>query len=86
MYTHTYIYTHIVKRKYDTPGCGKGDATLWPSADYSSKQELQDSGMVSLIKRMPKEKTCPRGKRQLLILVLSEIKRVSFYQRVMEAQ
>ena len=28
-------------------------------------------GMVSLVKRIPKGKTCPRGKRQLLILVLS---------------
>ena len=34
----------------------------------------------------PKEKTYPRGKRQLLILVLSEIRRISFYQRVMETQ
>ena len=43
-------------------------------------------GMVSLVKRIPKEKTCPRGKRQLWILVLSEIRRISFYQRVMETQ
>ena len=43
-------------------------------------------GMVSLVKRIPKENTCPRGKRQLLILVLSEISSVSFYQRVMETQ
>ena len=43
-------------------------------------------GMVSLVKQIPKEKTHPRGKRQLLILVLSEIRRVSFYQRVMETQ
>ena len=28
-------------------------------------------GMVNLVKRIPKEKTCQRGKRQLLILVLS---------------
>ena len=37
-----------------------------------------------LVKRIPKEKTCPREKRQLLILVLSEIRRVSFYRCVME--
>ena len=42
--------------------------------------------MVSLVKRIPKEKTCPRGKRQLLILVLSKIRCVYFYQHVMEAQ
>ena len=41
-------------------------------------------GMVSLVKRIPKEKTYPRGKRQLLFLVLSAIRCVSFYQRVME--
>ena len=43
-------------------------------------------GMVRLVKQIPKERTCPRGKRQLLILVLSEIRRVSFYQRVMKTQ
>ena len=43
-------------------------------------------GMVSLVKRIPKEKTCPREKEQLLILVLSEIRRVSFYHRVMKTQ
>ena len=43
-------------------------------------------GMVSLVKWIPKEKTCPWGKRQLLILVLPEIRRVSFYQCVMETQ
>ena len=40
--------------------------------------EFKLRGMVSLVKRIPKEKTCPRGKRQLLILVLSEIRCVSF--------
>ena len=29
-------------------------------------------GRASLVKRIPEEKTFPRGKRQLLILVLSE--------------
>ena len=48
--------------------------------------ELKPRGMVSLVKQILKEKTWPRGKRQLLILVLSEIKHVSFYQRVMETQ
>ena len=43
-------------------------------------------GMVSLVKRIPDEKTCPREKEQLLILVLSEIRRVSFYQRVIWTQ
>ena len=46
--------------------------------------ELQS--MVSLVKRIPKEKTCPRKEEQLLILVLSEIRHVSFYQRDMETQ
>ena len=49
-----------------------------------NEQALQ--WMVSLVKRIPKEKTCRRGKRQLLILVLSEIRRVSFDQRVKETQ
>ena len=35
-------------RKYDTqihfPGCGRKELRLWPSADDSSKQELQNSG------------------------------------------
>ena len=52
----------------------------------SPLNEFKLRGMVSLVKRIPKEKTCPRGKRQLLILVLSEIRHVSFYQRVMETQ
>ena len=43
-------------------------------------------GMVSLVKWIPKEKTCPQEEEQLLILVLSEIRRVSFYQHVMETQ
>ena len=43
-------------------------------------------GMASLVKRIPKEKTCPREEEQLLILVLSEIRRVSFYQRDMETR
>ena len=51
----------------------------------SPLNELKLRGMVSLVKRIPKEKTCPQGKRQLLILVLFEIRRVS-YQRVMETQ
>ena len=42
--------------------------------------------MVSLVKRIPKEKTCPWGKGQWLILVLSEIRHTSLYQRVMAAQ
>ena len=46
-------------------------------------QTLQHGGLV---KRIPKEKTCPQEKRRLLILVLSEIRRVSFYQRGMENQ
>ena len=52
---------------------------------YTLNEPLLRS-MVSPVKRIPKERTCPRGKRQLLILVLSEIRCVSFYQRVMEAQ
>ena len=48
--------------------------------------ELKLRDMVSLVKRIPTQKTCPWGERQLLILVLSEIRRVSFYQRVMETQ
>ena len=39
-----------------------------------------------LVKQIRKEKTFPRGKRQLLILVLSEIRRVSLNQPVMETQ
>ena len=50
----------------------------------SPLNELKFRGMVGLVKRIPKEKACPRGKRQSLILVLSEIRRVSLYQRVME--
>ena len=42
--------------------------------------------MVSLVKRIPKEKTCPREDEQSLILVLSEMRRISFYQHVMETQ
>ena len=42
-------------------------------------------GTVSLVKRIPKEKTSPQGKRQLSILVLSEIRCVS-YQHVIETQ
>ena len=34
-----------------------------------------------LVKRIPKEKTCPREEEQFLILVLSETRHVSFYQR-----
>ena len=52
--------------------------------ETSPLNEFKFRGMVSLVKWIPKEKTCPRGKRQLLILVLSEIRRVSFYQCVME--
>ena len=52
----------------------------------SSLNEPELWGMVNLIKWVPKEKTGPRGKRQLLIMVLSEIRHVSFYQRVMEIQ
>ena len=43
-------------------------------------------GMVSLVKQIPKEKTCPQKEEKLLILVLSEIRRISFYQHVMETQ
>ena len=50
----------------------------------SPLKELKLRGMVSLVKRIPKEKTCQQGKRQSLILVLSEIRCVSFYQHVME--
>ena len=52
----------------------------------SPLNEFKLRGLVSLIKWIPKEKTCPLGKRQLLILVLSEIRRVSFYLRGMETQ
>ena len=52
----------------------------------SPLNEFKLRGMASLVKQIPKEKTCPRGKIQLLILVLSEIRRVSFYQCVMETQ
>ena len=51
----------------------------------SPLNKLELRGMVSLIKRILKEETCPRGKRQLLILVLSEIS-VSLYQLLMETQ
>ena len=43
-------------------------------------------GMAGLVKRIPKEKTCPREEEQLLILVLSEIRHVSFYQHDKETQ
>ena len=45
----TYMYIYILWRGNMTPSficqvVGKGAATLWLSADYSSKQELQSSG------------------------------------------
>ena len=52
----------------------------------SPLNEFKIRGMVNLVQRTPKEKNGPRGKRQLLILVLSEIRRVSLYKRVMETQ
>ena len=60
--------------------------TLRGKEKASPLNEPALGGMVSLVKRRPKEKTCPRGKRHLLILVLSEIRRVSFYKRTMETQ
>ena len=59
---------------------------LWEKRKNLSFEWTSLRGMVSLVKRIHKGKTCSRGKRQLLILVLSEIRRVSFYQRVMETQ
>ena len=52
----------------------------------SPLNELKLQGSVSLVKRIPKEKTRPRCKRQLLILVLPGIRRTSLYQRVIAAQ
>ena len=52
----------------------------------SPLNESELRSMASLVKRIPKEKTCPRGKRQLLIYVLSEIRRISLYRRFMETQ
>ena len=52
----------------------------------SPLNEFKHQGMVSLVKRMPKEKTCPREKEQWLILVKSKIRCVSFYQYDMETQ
>ena len=43
-------------------------------------------GRVSLVKRIPKEKPCPREEENLLILVLSEIRRASPNQRGMETK
>ena len=68
------------------------NSKLMPSRERIEKKKLiiwlnsALRGMVSLVKPIPKEQTCPREEEKLLILVLSEIRRVSFYQRGMETQ
>ena len=65
-------------------------AKIWRAEKPERKERISPlnepvlRGIASLVKRIPKEKTCPRGKRQILNLVLSEIKSVFFYQRVVE--
>ena len=62
--------------------CREDNPERKESAFLLNEPVLRD--MVGLVKLIPKEKACSREKRQLLILLLSEIRRVSFYQRVME--
>ena len=63
----TQIPSHVAQR------------TLREKKKISPLNEFKFRGMASLVKQTPNEKTCSRGKRQLLILILSEIRRVSFY-------